>query len=190
MNNIVFNTASNSLNVKLTDGSSSVSILNSSLEIIDHTHAEIHEGNYYTANHFFQAVANNGYADLHMITGSTKIIHLVAVIQSEAKSYVNFYRGTTYTNNGTSVTIFNNNENSTNTAQPDVYYTPTVSATGVLLFQDFVVASTGQNPLGGRLSSRNEWILKPDTDYLVRVQNVGGSGVTSDITLSFDFYEI
>lgn len=109
-------------------GSNSVTIMNSSLEIIDHTHAEIHEGNYNTANHFFQAVANNSYADLHMLTGSTKIIHLVAVIQSEAKSYVNFYRGSTYSNIGTSVTIFNNNENSTNTAQPNVYYIPTISS--------------------------------------------------------------
>jgi len=190
MNNLVFNTLSNPLNVKITDGSSSVSVINDSIESIDIVHAEIHEGNHFTANHFYSAVANDAYADMHIVTGSTKSVHLIIVIQTEAKSYVNFYRGFTYSAIGTAVTIYNNNEISTNTTQSHVYYAPTVTATDVLLFQDFTPASTGPKPIGGNLSSRNEWILKPSTDYLIRVQNKGGSGVTSDTTITFMYYEI
>ncbi|MGE4214536.1 MAG: hypothetical protein AB7E42_07145 [Anaerotignaceae bacterium] len=190
MNYLVFNTTSKPLNVTLTDGSSNVTIVNDAIESIDIVHAEIHEGMHYTANHFYPAVANNAYVYMHIRTGSTKYSHLTMVVQAEAKSYVTFYADSTYTTNGTSVTAFNNNLPSINTTASSIYYAPTEVVVGTLIYEDFVPAGSGSKSISATNVSRNEWILDLDTDYLLRVQNVGGSSVTSDTTITFVYYEV
>lgn len=177
------------MNIKIAEGGESVSIVSGALEVIDIAHAEIHEGQYYTANKLFKTVANGSFSDIHLVTGATKYPNMVLTVQAEAKSYVSIYRGTTYTGIGTTLTIANNNGNSTNTTESAAYYTPTVNALGTLMYEDFVAAGSGSRRVGADLSSRSEWILRPSTDYLVRVQNVGGSGVTSDTAITLSYYE-
>lgn len=189
MNYLVFNTTTKPLNVLLTDGTSNLSILDGAIESIDSVHAETHEGKHYTANHFYTAVADEAYADMHIRTGATKYAHLIIVVQAEAKSYITFYRDSTYTTNGSAVTAFNNNDASANTTESALYYAPTGVTIGTLLYQDFVPAGTSPKPVGGTYVSRNEWILKLNTDYLIRVQNVSGSA-TSDTTINFVYYEL
>lgn len=189
-NNLVFNYSNDPLHTEISDGGDSLNIVDSAAEVIDIAHAEIHEGNYYSFTKFFQAVASSSYADVHLTTGATKKVHASLTFNAEAKSYLYLYRGTTYTSIGTPITIYNNNDTSTKTTESVAYYTPSINNLGTLLLQDFVSGGVGPRTLGGSLTSRNEMILKINTDYLFRVQNVGGSSVTSDTSVTVNYYEL
>lgn len=172
----------------ITDGTEQLTVEDGAAETIDFAHAKIHEGNGYIVSKLFLSVADDSYADLHIMTGSTKETHMLMEISAVRKSYISLYRGTTYSNIGTTVAVFNSDDSSSNTTASSVYSSPTVTTLGTLLLQDLIPAGTNSKTVGGVSNTRAERILRTSTDYLLRVQNVSNN--TSDIAIQFDYYEI
>jgi len=101
------------------------------------------------------------------------------------------FEGTTTSADGTPVTAFNRNRNSANTPSLQVFHTPTITGDGSQIHDRYIVdnGGLGSNQIGVYRSAQGEeWVLKPDTKYLVRYVNNSGNA----IILGFEgaWYEI
>jgi len=184
----IFNDNKKPMYSQITDGTDNLILTDGSAVNIDLPHNEIHDGNSYVANHLFPNVGNNSYADLHIIVGSTKAPHIQMFVVGDGKSYISLHRGATYSNVGTSLTAYNRNGESSNTTQSQLYYSPTVSNSGTMLYQTLLPGGTGSRAVGAQTGDRSETIFKYSMDYLLRVQNV--SAGASDIAIEINFYEL
>lgn len=160
---------------------------NPSLVTLDEPHDQIHDGNYYTVSNNYIGVTNNSYADFHILTGS-KAVHSTFTVVSLGEAITDLYRGTTYTNAGTPVPVFNNNEISSNVAIFTAKSHPVINVLGTNIFESLINGGTGAASVGGIQSYRIERILAHNQDYLLRVQNISGS--SKDICIIFEGYEV
>jgi len=181
----------NGSTLSIDDGGNSISIDDGGNELltIDYAHKEIHEGNHYSACYIFAGVANNASAELRILNGSTKYLHLLVYVNCELKTYSYIYEATTYSGNGTSLSIYNNNRSSAKVSTATVYHTPTVNVLGTEILCEMIPAGSKSTPLGGSSASRLEYILDTSTDYLIRVTSKGGAGSSNDISIICEWYE-
>lgn len=93
------------------------------------------------------------------------------------------YEGITSTE-GTGITEFNRNRNSATEATCVVVHTPTVSNTGTLLRTKHF--GTGKTA-GVETHENDEWVLKQNTKYLIRLTNATTSA--NYCTLVLNWYE-
>jgi hypothetical protein len=171
-----------------TDGTGTLTIEDGAAIGIDFAHAKIHEGVAYSVSQLFTAVTNGSFADMHIKTGTTKETHMLVGVSAEGKGYITLYRGTTYSSLGTTLSVHNCNEFSSNTTAAHVYSAPVTTTMGTVLYQDLIPAGTSSKTVGGVSNLRAERILNTSTDYLLRVENK--STTAGDISIEFNYYEI
>lgn len=137
-------------------------------KVIEYEHAEIHSGDSY---HTFSVVdlGNGANRTLLFVTpDTTKWAHLLWEIDHELEASIDFYEDSTYSNNGTAITVYNRDRNSDNTNGMLVYHTPTQTAFGTMI--EMSHQGSGKKA-GGDVRSINEWVLAQDTAYLLVVKN-------------------
>ena len=102
------------------------------------------------------------------------------------------YEGATASNDGTPITTFNTNRNSSNTADMVLNSAPTLTGDGSLVHTTWAPPTAngvGQSAQGvSNIEAGEEWILKPGTKYLIRITN--NSGGTIDYRWELLWYEI
>jgi len=136
---------------------------------IEYEHHEIHDGRMFTILEVTD-LGNMAIRDILVVTpDTTRWAHLVWEIEHELETSINFYRDTTYTDNGTPIISFNRNGNSTNVATTLVYHTPTITDVGTLVG---TIQQGAGKKAGGSDRQSNEFILKQNTAYLVRISNL------------------
>jgi len=106
-----------------------------------------------------------------------------ALLMGDAELY--FYEGATSTG-GTAFTPVIRNRNYTTASQVAMVVNPTVNTTGDLIDAQFLPGGVGKKSGGGDAQSL-EFVLKPLTNYLIRMTNVNGTAHTGHITL--EWYE-
>ena len=184
----IFNNNTDPVYSKITNGNDNLILENGAAVSIETPSEKIDTGNSYVANNYFASVGNNSFANVHIKAGSSKAPHAQMFVVSDGKCYISLYRGATYSNSGTTLTILNRNGDSSNTTQSTAYYSPTISNSGALLYQTLLPGAKGSAAVGGETMSQSEAILKYSTDYLLKVQNK--SGGNSNIAIEIDYYEI
>ncbi len=158
------------------------------LRVIDQAHVKTHEGEMYVTGNIF-SLASGANGDIIFTTGATKFIHIAAKFSSNAQGRFFMYEGPTFSG-GTAIVPINTNRISTNTAQPTLVHTPTVTAVGTLLHDDVVPGGSGGNAQGGSgggYARGIEFNLKASTSYLFRFTNDGNG--TENTSTSIGFYE-
>ena len=142
-------------------------------------HAYIHEGLLFET--FYKASVNAAAnMDISILTpaATAGYVHLrpSAVSGSGDKITVTLHEAVTMTV-GTGLTAYNHNRNSTKTAGAVVKHTPTVTNTGTAIGQGFIGGGTGfgQSTSGSERGEQNEWVLKPATQYLLRINNASSA---------------
>ncbi len=159
-------------------------VVSGKLIAIEYEHNQIHDGNMFTILEVTD-LTNGAVHDLLVITPDTpKWAHLVWEIEHELETSIKFYRDTTYSAIGTEVTSFNRNGNSGNTATTKVYHTPTVTDVGTLIA---TIQQGDGKKAGGADRLSNEFTLKQNTVYLVRITNLTASN--NLIAVKFNWYE-
>lgn len=124
--------------------------------------------------------ANVGALPLHF--------HGFEVKTTAGEVVIELYEAPTVTANGTAITPRNKNRGSANTALSLIYGGTTVSANGTLLFTRKIFGtSQGSHYEGGDVGVGSEWVLKPNTKYIIKITN--SSGTTISYTAGFYFYE-
>jgi hypothetical protein len=140
--------------------------LTSVLVILPYTHYELHTGDVFS----YCAVANmtgNGNATYLLITPNSSI-HIQFDVNTEAEASFEFYEGANTSNHGTPQTAINRARTSNITAQSLIYLTPSLTSLGTLLCERHWGSGKG---VGGGASITEEWMLKPNTMYVIRVIN-------------------
>lgn len=171
---------------------------NDEIAAVDHQHAAIptissihrtiHEGRLFEVSHIFAAVADAASAEI-LITTGTKAVHLRSRADTEGKSYGYLFEDAVASVAGTGLTNVNRDRNSANTAETVVTHTPTLTSDGTQLTETLIPGggAVGGNVIGGSLNSFEEFELKPNSVYLIRLTNE--SGAAADMAASLVFYE-
>lgn len=159
---------------------------------IDTAHQKIHEGNHFDIHIVRTGIDIVNPKDILFIPpasagipSDTIEVHLIFSITSNTGVIVQFFEGTTVTDNGTTIDIINHNRRSSLTSLCDVFEGPTVSGTGTIIF----IFRTGTATSAGNLSLRrdeDEYILHPDNNYLLRITPLADN---TDITVVLDWYD-
>lgn len=151
-------------------------------------HHMIHEGKGFIASNYFADVADATNALLRILVGANKELHATISVAVQGDGDLKISEGTTYTNDGTVVTIYDKNRTTHNASDALCYHTPTINAFGPTIFRSHVPGGTKQRALGSVRTNGEEWILKKATDYLFRFTNRGGADM--DISIEIEFYEV
>ena len=93
------------------------------------------------------------------------------------------YEGTT-TTGGTALTGINLNRNSTNVSNSAAVLNPTISSTGTLLGSFLIIGGVKKKASGGDMSTAS-LVLKPLTNYLLRLTNVSGAAQAAEMTITW-----
>ena len=166
--------------------------ITSAIRTIETEHAYIHEGIFFESyNKFTLAAGATRFVTLKAPAGVYLHYRPTNLVTSADKVTIEFYEGATVTaNTGTAVTPSNHNRNSALTSVVTLLDAPTVTANGIKFAQVYIPGATG---IGGTRTGANagvsnsEWVLKPDTQYAIKVTN--GSSGSNDIQINFQWYE-
>ena len=149
---------------------------------IDWVHHQIHLGNLFSFSNI-SAVSANHVLEFLVSTGAS-MPHLRPILQSDDACRLDLYEGTTTSNDGTPGTIYNRNRNSARTLTATVFVTPTLTADGTLIHSEQL--QTAKGSYGGKDEWDREFILKPNTKYLLRF-TAGNAAISLNVIL--DMYD-
>jgi hypothetical protein len=156
---------------------------------IDFVHEQIHEGNSFTAGHYFAAVAASASVMFRISVGASNYAHILFDIAAGAVSEATIDEGTTFSAPGTALTEFNLDRSSATVADVSAFHTPTVNVAGTTMKHILIPGANKASQGGGdSAASRLEWILDKSTEYLVTVTN-NGTGA-EDISINATWYEV
>jgi hypothetical protein len=177
-----------SLVQKLENGTSALSGADAPLIMVDVNHQRNHDGRAFQAWVLYPDSAKLAAAascNIVFAAGPGIRMHLSidALLMGDAELY--FYEGATSTG-GTAFTPINRNRNFTTESQVAMVINPTVNTTGTLLDAQFMPGGVGKKSGGGDAQSL-EFVLKPLTNYLIRMTNVNGTDHAGHIVL--EWYE-
>ena len=152
-------------------------------------HYRIHTGESFEVGHYILSLADDGFLNILIQVGSDKELHLTHSVEASGDAIFDILEGTTFSAAGTALTAYNDRRRGTPASSTATFtHTPTITLAGtVIIPQHYIFGGTGPKSGGAGVSDRAEIILKVDTDYLLRLQNVAGSAknVSSRVT----FYE-
>jgi len=163
------------------------------LESIDYAHHEVHSGSYYFVKGWADVDGAGTTVDfLWVVPNTTDWPHANWAIDGEAEFTLSLYEDVITSSNGTAMTVFNANRNSSNTAGVTAYVDPTLdggalgdSGTGGTLVWSGKIGS-------GRTSTANrrtgyEFIGKQNTKYWFQIEKEAAG--THYIDYDFNWYE-
>ncbi len=157
-----------------------------SLQTVSYEHHEVHSGTHYTYRSC-HALAKNATLDHLIITpNTTSWAHMTVSVDTTAgEVVVGLYEDTTTSADGALENTVNRNRNVADNNTTEVYEAPTVTGVGTLLAE--ACFGAGKKGFGGSARDHEEFILKQNTKYLLRVaeQNV----LACDLNIVFDWYE-
>ena len=161
------------------------------LTIIQEQHRMAHDGFMYHTSGKITGVANGASVEVFMRTGTIPVHFTRAQFTlGRGDIDINTYEDTTVSADGTPIVIFNTNRISTNTPEMDIFGGATIVTDGNQMHTLWAhPTGTGVgNAIGlSEVSNGEEWILKPATNYMVRLTNNSGASIT--FSYEFLFYE-
>lgn len=156
-----------------------------SVKMIEYSHGELHEGNHFVVRNT-ELLAKAGTKDILIVTpNTTKWCHFILEYESNDAAVTGyFYEAVTTSSNGTIDGTRNRNRNYPDNNTTLVYNNPTIASTGILLTKRTV--GSGKSS-GGGARDNNEFILKQNTKYLLRITE--GNIAPTNINWILDWYE-
>jgi len=158
------------------------------LVVLDTIHYRVHIGEMFQVDKVSLAVANNASSEILIRVPSNGSAHMAFTIRAGGDTRLQLFEGPTVTGDGVSIPTVNRNRFSSKVTGILAFHTPTVADDGVPLSSILSAGGTGGNSAGGDASSFSEWVLKSDTDYLMKGTNVAGTA--QNIGLEVYWYQI
>ncbi len=145
------------------------------LQTIDYVHHEVHDGRHFTFSAYDNDLDTDGVIEYILTTpDTTRWSHIVFTFFGALETLFELYETTTHAL-GALQTSYNNDRNSSNTAGMTIHANGGTGADGTLIDAVSVGVDDGggANRVAGGGASRGdqEWILKQNTKYLVRVKS-------------------
>lgn len=154
------------------------------LVTIESVHHEVHEGRYFTSTYVNTSIGNNGTVDIRIVV-KTSELHYVAEVKAGGLCTIDFYEGSNLSGGTALATINHYRGRGDANADYTVFHTPVVTAVGTKILQKIIASgSSPQTRIGGELRQTDEFILSPNTTYLLRVTNLSGASTPVGIVIS------
>jgi len=156
-------------------------------------HALEHKGLLFSVTYKFAAIPSGATAYLMFTTPPNAQVHFKqSLITTDAeKISVSITEGAT-ASGGDTLTVFNRNRNSTNAALSIVKANVTGVTGGTIIDIDYLGGGASAGPkavaIGTEVAGVTEWILKPNTNYVISLVNDGASEASAIVKLLW--YEI
>lgn len=156
---------------------------------IDLPHHEIHEGNHYTCNALDEDVDIASPKIIRCTTPNTSTrIHWLTEVSANGAAKVEFFENPTINAAGSAMAENNNDRNSLNTAEVICREDATTTDDGTLLFSRFIGGTgVGGTSTSGEIGTRQEWILKQNEDYIIKVTVEAND---TKVSISNTWYEV
>lgn len=161
--------------------------LEQALHVITASHYQIHEGESFLAS---KAAAANSSDTLEVYVktpNSMKEIHMFFRLTGALETKFEIFEGTSKTYNASNkLTPYNRNRNSNTSSSitdADICHTPGGSGDGTSLISETIADGKFS---GGTRDTGDEWILKRNTAYLIRLTSNANS---NNLTVELDWYE-
>lgn len=156
---------------------------------IDVTHHHIHDGDHYT---FVVIDTDVDIAAPKYIRitppNTTTRIHFTGQVYVTASSLIELFENPTINAAGSVVTIYNNDRNSVNSATATAFEDTTTTNDGTRIDAGRAGGSARPNfRIGGETARRNEWILKQNEDYLIKITPDADN---TEVVISITWYEV
>ena len=159
---------------------------------IPYEHHEVHDGNHYTFVTYDEDFDNAETIE-YLITAPASPVemHLVVNVSGAATTLYQLFEDSTRTTTDTASTAYNNNRNSTDTATLVIQtHSTTDGADGTQIDASSFGLDTGVGAgsitTGGSERSSQEWILKFDAVYLLKVTS---NADNNNVTIRLSWYE-
>ena len=130
----------------------------------------IAEGKSYVAGNIFPIVAGDGFAYLHIKTGS-KVIVMSYQVLCNALVYYGIYPNATVSANGTALSVSSRNLVTVIVPTATAFHTPTVSALGSPSLLRTNAAVSGPAKGGGSGGDSRTLVIPPNKSIVIAVQN-------------------
>lgn len=156
------------------------------LVVVDHSTFSVHEGLRFKASYLVphgSELANDAILNI-LITVGAKHIHAVPRLAAGGDCDLLMYKDTTVSNNGTPVGVVAKNQVESIASDVTVFSAPTITGDGSLLWSQFIPGGSGPMSQGGDWSEA-QWILKCNTNYLIRITNRSGAGIQLSFSLGW-----
>lgn len=142
----------------------------------------------YSVTHLFEDVSDTNSALLRLQTGDSGVDALI-IFSSGGQCLLEVETGTTFSDDGTSETIYERNEMDAGSPSSSAWHTPTVDSSGDSQDDGWIPGGgRGVNKIGGKNGSDDSLVWSPNTEHLVKATNT--SGGTSDIFVKILFNEV
>lgn len=157
---------------------------------ISHEHSKVHQGKFFSTGYYVNPIAASGVVEILIHTHASYTMHLYTHVSCGGDAEARIFEAPTVSAAGTALTVTNNNRTSSNTPNATITHTPTTTADGTQLdATTYVPGGTGGNAVGAMAdASEEQFVLAPDTYYLIRLTNI--SGVTQPGHIHLNFYEV
>lgn len=156
-----------------------------SVVMMGHVHNSMMDGFIRQASHIYTlgaaAVADS------LISLGDRRLHFVFSVAAGADATVELYEDPTITGPGVELDLVNM-ERQISDAQDwglIVYRTTVVAAAGNLLQEVFIPGGPKKDSVGGGFEQVSEWLLSPNTEYILRVTNVSAAEDMFGIIMQF-----
>ena len=160
------------------------------LRNIDNDHAYIHEGKLFSASYKVTLTAGTSSYISFVTPNTERVIHYrpASIATSADKLSYFLYESGTFTG-GSVLSIVNRNRRSITVAETVIKTGVTSTLDGTLLYTGFVGGGSGvgQSRSGSETGESQEWVLKKNTVYLIKLTN--GSSSSNEICLGLGWYE-
>ncbi len=152
----------------------------------DTVHARVHEGVLFQSDFVNESVADGQAIQLLFNPGPLKShIQFQAVSGGDAR--VELFEDTVVSDPGPVLLRTNRNRNVPDTPIGSSHETPVVSSLGTRIAYLYIPGGNIFLTPGSQLHSFQEWVLRPDVNYLLQITNT--SGTTNALAVAFDWYE-
>lgn len=147
--------------------------------VIDFVHHQGHnglifQGSYATVSETDGEIGDNDNLDF-LISVGDQDVHVIWRLACGGTSQQFLYENPTVSDNGTEIELNCMNRDRINIKPATMFHTPTITDVGDLLSQALVPGGEGGNAEGNISRQQTEWILAPNSLYLVRVTNRAGN---------------
>lgn len=158
---------------------------------IDIPHWMVHSGRYFSVSDVDTDVDIIGPKNWLFRTPDNDELefHVQFAISSSAQRRVELFEDVSVSADGTPISPINHKRTSIYVSQLEAFADPTVTDDGTRIDVAGIGSTGGAVKIGGVARSNSEWILKPDTLYVLRVTVAANDAVVSNNTEYYEFSE-
>lgn len=138
----------------------------------------VQNGTMFSIGLYDDALAAGDSIDVSISTSGTNYTHMTYTLVTSSEGEGALYEGSSVAD-GTPITLYNHKRTSLRTYSGTVVSAPTVNSVGTLLHQTLLPGGSVTGGGGSSQAFADEWVLKQNENYLLRVFNRGLQPITA-----------